>query len=100
MEMLVLKNGSSEPKVSVVSIMMSVKGLWEQGISGMCHVVELVERCHDPHARIDSSSEKALKVLALLQPNGHPSGTIKNVVLSAANGKGFEMKLGSPIKAS
>jgi hypothetical protein len=100
MEMLVLKNGSSEPKVSVVSTMMSVKGLWEQGISGMCHVVELVERCHDPRACIDPSSEEALKGLALLQPDGRPHDTVKNVVLSAASGKGFEMTLESPVKPS
>lgn len=96
--MITLKNGSSHPEVSVISTMMSVEGLWKSGITGMCHVVELVARCKDPKVRIDLSSESALKDLGLLQGDGVPHDTVKDVVLSMAVGEGLDLTLGSPVQ--
>ncbi len=100
MEMLQLKNGSEEPKSIVLATMVSTKGLWDSGITGMCHVVELVNRCHDSHCDIDRSSEERLKGLALLQEDGSVHSSVRAVMLSATTGKGFEMTFGSPIADS
>lgn len=98
MEMLALKNGSSEPKPAVVATMMSLRGLWEKGIPGMCAVSDLYERCKDPKHRIANGELKALTDLALIGPDGRVHDTIKNVVLSAISGKSFNIKMGSPLK--
>ncbi|MDB5265659.1 MAG: hypothetical protein JWM39_372 [Parcubacteria group bacterium] len=98
MEMLELKDSSSEPKPIVLAVMMSTQMLWESGITGMCHVVELVNRCHDSHCAIDSSSEERLKELELLQKDGSVHSSVRAIMLSAAIGKGVHMKFGSPLK--
>ena len=98
MEMLALNNGSSEPKPAVIATMMSLKGLWDKGIPGMCAVSDLYERCQNPKHQIANGELKALKDLALIQPDGRIHDTIKNGVLSAITGKSFDIKMGSPIK--
>ncbi|OGG60659.1 hypothetical protein A2765_03745 [Candidatus Kaiserbacteria bacterium RIFCSPHIGHO2_01_FULL_56_24] len=98
MEMLALNNGSSEPKTAVIATMMSLKGLWDKGIPGICAVSDLYERCQNPKHSIANDELKALKDLALIQPNGRVHDTTKNVVLSAITGKSFDIKMGSPIK--
>lgn len=100
MQMLALNNGSTEPQPAVVATFMSLSGLWKEGIGGMCAVIDLVDRCKNPQHRIDQRSERKLKELALIEPDGRIHQTVKNVALSAARGNGPDMTLVSPIKAS
>lgn len=98
MEMLRLNNDSSEPKISVATTMMSIRSLWDQGITGICAVSDLYERCRDPNHQIANGELKTLQGLALIQPDGRIHDTIKNVVLSAITGESSDIALGSPIK--
>ena len=99
MEMLALNNGSSEPKPAVITSMMSIRGLWNEGIPGICAISDLYERCRNQSHPIANGEKQKLESLALLQPDGHVHDTIKNVVLSAITGESLaDMKLGSPIK--
>ncbi len=100
MQMVALNNGSSEPQPIVVAAYMSLSGLWEEGIAGMCAVIDLVSRCNNPRHPIDRQSEEKLRSLALIEPDGKIHGSIKNVVLSAAKGTGLDMTLVSPVKPS
>jgi hypothetical protein len=96
MEMLTLNNGSSEPKISVATTMMSIKGLWNQGIPGICTVSDLYKRCRDPNHQIANGELRTLTDLALIQPDGRIHDTVMNVVLSAITGDDLDIKLGSP----
>jgi hypothetical protein len=98
MEMLLLNNGSTEPKPTVIATMMSLNGLWDKGIPGMCTVSDLYERCCNPKHPIADREFTVLKNLALIQPDGRIHDSIKNIVLSAITGQSINIKMGSPIK--
>lgn len=100
MQMVALNNGSVEPQPAVIATFMSLSGLWKGGISGMCAVIDLVDRCKNPQHRIDQESERTLKSLALLEHDGRIHETVRNIALSAAKGDGPDMVLISPIKPS
>ncbi|HUD02610.1 MAG TPA: hypothetical protein VMR46_01130 [Candidatus Paceibacterota bacterium] len=98
MEMLALKNGSSVPKPAVIAIMMSVNSLWEEGLGGMCAVIDLVDRCKNPNHKIADDVMLQLKASRLIEPEGRIHEAVKDVVLSATEGEGVEMTIGSPVK--
>lgn len=98
MEMLALKNGSSAPKPMVITTMRSITYLWEKGLTGMCVVIDLVDRCKNPNHKIPDGDMSQLKELKLIESDGHILEVVKDVVLSAAKGEGVHMTIVSPVK--
>ena len=94
--MIALKNGTTEQQSGVDAIMSTIWGLWSRGISGMETVLDLAKRCHNPACSISLTNQDMLKRLGLLEPDGSPHALVKNVLLSAAVGRGEKMSLGSP----
>ena len=93
-----LKNGSEERDAAVAATMISLKYLWNSGFSGITVISDLLQICkNDPTYRAFGDNEETLKELALLQEDGKPHATIRNIVLSAISGEGLEMTLESPI---
>lgn len=92
-----LKNGAKEANVLVASTMTSLNGLMKGGFGGLTQLYDLVMVCRDPKYKIGERNLKALQDLALLESDGQPHSSIKNIVLSAATGEGMELKLSSPL---
>lgn len=98
METYKLKNGAVEAAPLVKATMMSIRSL--DPIS----LYELVEVARKPdHQPFGNTGEK-LKGLALLEPASGGFGpatrmhdSIRNIVLSAAQGEGLELELVSPV---
>jgi hypothetical protein len=99
MHMVKLRNGSEEAEPLVVTTSMSLRQLWESGIGGVLVLSDLVQICrNDPAYRPFGDNEKVLKDRALLQADGKPHDSIRNVVLSHFDGEGLGLTLiGSPI---
>ena len=95
MEMVTLKNGTTEAASLIATVMMSLEALMN---SKPMAVYELNELCKDSTHKVFGSLGADLTELALLEANGQPHGSIKNIVLSAVSGEGLEMTLDSPVK--
>lgn len=100
MDMVVLNNGTTAPQPAVIATFLSLRGLWRGGLDDMCAVIDLVERCRNPQYPIEQGSEAKLRRLALIDSNGKIHEIVRNVALSAAEGKGSTMTLVSPLKPS
>ena len=97
MQTIVLKNGATEA-VSLVNVtMMSINHLLS---SKPMAFYELVEVCLDKKHKIFGNLSDDLIGLALLQNDGQPHGSIKNIVLSAVTGDGLAMTLEDPTESS
>lgn len=59
---------------------------------------ELTMKARDPNHEFFGGTGQKLMSLALVDANGGMHDSIRNIVLSAVEGDGLEMKLGSPIK--
>jgi hypothetical protein len=94
MEMVTLKNGAQEDANLVAVVMVSLRNLFKD-LPGMLEIVELYRLCQDSNYKPKVSLDR-LKRLNLLEENGQPHDSIKNVVLSAISGEGLGMTLGSP----
>ncbi|MEX1112326.1 MAG: hypothetical protein WEC84_02580 [Candidatus Andersenbacteria bacterium] len=95
METVTLKSGAVEAKPAVMATMMSLKHLFE---SEPIVAYELVMKCRDRNHQFFGNTVDKLKQLSLVQPDGNVHDTIRNIVVSAAQGDGLDMSLGSPIK--
>lgn len=95
METVILKNGAEEAKPAVMATMMSLRHLFD---SEPIVAYELVMKCRDPKHSFFGNTGDKLKQLSLVQPDDRVHDTIRNIVLSAAQGDGLDMTLGSPIK--
>jgi len=93
MEEVKLRNGTSEADVLVAATMLSLRALAE---SKPVALIELVEVCRDPKHTIWGQCAEELKDVSLLQPDGRPHDSIRNIVQSAAEGEGFEVHLVDP----
>lgn len=94
MTLIKLKNGQQEEDGMVASVMMALRSLLED------HPIafyELVTKCRDSRYKPFGKSPEVLKATGLLDATGNVHGSIKNIVLSAVTGEGFEMALGSPV---
>jgi hypothetical protein len=95
METVKLKNGTEEAKVAVSAIMLSIKSL------SPIDVYELAMKCRDRKHQIWEPSRKPLQDLKLVAADGSSiHETIRNIVLSAIEGEGFDMTIGSPVADS
>lgn len=95
MEIVTLKNGTEEAKGLVQVTRISLEKLFEQQPVAFC---ELVACCKERGHKPQGNTGETLQSLALLQPDNSPHGSIRNIVLSAVEGDGLEMKLVSPCK--
>lgn len=93
---ITLKNGSQEADVLVAGIMLSLKSLMKENPIAL---YELVMKCRNPNHQMFGNTKDVCEELALVERNSvHDS--IRNVVLSAVEGDGLSMKLGSPVAAA
>ena len=98
MEQVKLKNNTEEPAQLVAVTMTSLKHIWNSGIPGILMLSDLVQICRDDKKyRKFGNNEDELKKCALLQANGRPHDSVRNIVLSAFTGEGLDLTLGSPI---
>ncbi len=94
MTTVVLKNGATEVLPLVNVTMVSLNSLLGSSPMGL---YELLEKCRNKDHKIFGNLGDDLIDLALLQDNGQPHGSIKNIVLSAVSGEGLGMVIGNPI---
>lgn len=92
METVILKNGAEEVKALVNVTMFSLERL------GPIEFYELVQTCRVRGHVPFGNTQSTLQSLGLLERNGVPYDSIRNIVLSAAVGEGLELRLQSPIK--
>jgi hypothetical protein len=64
---------------------------------GILALYDLNEVCKGKNYTPFGDNLKKLQDLSLLQPDGKPHESIRNVVLSAVQGEGLDMHLGSPV---
>lgn len=95
MKTVVLKNGATEATALVATVMVALSSLMERKPMA---VYELNELCKDRNHKIFGDLGTDLTELALLEGDGQPHGSIKNIVLSAISGEGLEMALGHPVR--
>lgn len=104
MDTIILKNGSEEVKQLVIVVMHSLHGLLSTEVPPMEAIpnglafYDLVMKCRNHNHQISEKSEKILKGLSLIESNGEVHQSIRNIVLSAANGDDLEITLLNPIK--
>lgn len=91
-----LKNGAVELSVFVASIMLVLDRLVEEKPVA---ALELVMKCRDSNYEFFGDNEKILQDRKLVEAGGTVHSSIRNIVLSAFKGDGFDMVLLSPIAA-
>ena len=91
---LKLKNGSEEEESLIAVTMMSLDNLVQ---TYPIVAYELVEICRNPAHKPFGNSGDRLQELGLMQ-NGIVHESVKNIVLSAFEGEGFDIKLTYPLK--
>jgi hypothetical protein len=94
METVILKNGAEEAKPLVVMTMISLEKIMKERHLAL---YDLVMRCRDRTYQFFSDNEEYLKSLNLVDRDGSIHGSIRNIVLSAAEGDGLDMVIRSPI---
>lgn len=93
METVKLKNGTDEAKVLVQTTMNALENLVDTNPIAAC---ELVEMCKDASHKPFGNACDILEDLSLVN-NGQVHTSIKNIVVSAFEGEGFDMRLTFPI---
>jgi hypothetical protein len=87
-----LKNGSEEHDGLVGVTMMSIRQLTK---THPIAFYELVMLARDPKHKLFGNTDEPLNALSLIT-NGQIHDSIRNIILSAVEGEGREMTLGSP----
>jgi hypothetical protein len=97
MESIFLKNGAEESRILVTVTMMSLKALLEDA-SGAIAFYELNEKCKNPaHNFFSDAIIEQLRSLSLIDSSENVHSSIRNIVISAAEGEGLNLCLGSPV---
>jgi hypothetical protein len=97
MELIVLKNGAEEAEPLVKVAMLSLESLIQ---SSPIAFYELVMKCRDSNHQFFGNTVERLKELSLVQRDGTIHDSVRNIVLSAAEGDGLDMKLVSPVPSN
>jgi hypothetical protein len=93
-ELVTLKNGSTEPKPAISATALAAKYLMK---SDPIAFYELVEICRNPnHTPFENTAEK-LQSMALLGSNKLPHATVRNVIVSAVEGEKLAMVWTNPV---
>ena len=93
METVKLKNGSDEFGPLVVGVMLSLKALAEKNPIAFYEIVQLAR---NRNHKFFGNVEKDLQDFSLLGSDSRLHSSIRNIVLSASEGDGIELKLVSP----
>lgn len=93
---VILKNGATEAEPLVNTIMYALKCLFDEKPVAF---LELVTKCRDGSHQWFGSAEQICKDYTLIPSDGRIHDSIKNIVLSAIEGEGLGMVLGSPLKS-
>lgn len=91
---VVLKNGAEEVEPLVAVVMMSLRTLLRENPIAF---FELVQLCKDRNHKPFGTTGTILEQTSLIQ-NGVLHDSVRNIVLSAVEGEGLEMRLTSPVK--
>ncbi len=96
-----LKNGANELKPLVLTVMVVLRKMLEigGGVTGAILFYELVEICKNPDHKPFGNTGDDLKKLTLLSETGgkyRVHDSIRNIVLSAAEGTDLDLHLVSP----
>jgi hypothetical protein len=94
MKTVILKNGAEEAEPLVNVTMMSLRKLMEEQPIAF---YEFVELCKDSKHQLFGNASEVLNRLGLIH-GGAVHDSIRNIVLSATKGDGFEMELINPVK--
>lgn len=97
MEMVRLKNGKEEPKSLVATVTVPLRLLAEGGLGGAMALYELHQKAKDPNHQFSGNTGEKLQRLGLVGSDGNLPESVRNVVLSAIEGDGLGMTLGSPV---
>lgn len=93
MEMMKLKNGSEVAKPIMITVMMALNTLLQK----MPMVAfEAVEMARNPNHQPFGETGEMLEKFGLLL-NGQMHGAIRDVIISAAQGEGWDVTIGSPV---
>ncbi|MFA5143843.1 MAG: hypothetical protein WC522_06740 [Candidatus Omnitrophota bacterium] len=94
---VILKNGAFAYRDGINAVMVALQHLLE---SRPELFVELVRKARNPDHKIwgGAENENHLKILNMLQSNGQLHDLTRNILLSAIEGEGLNMRLVSPIK--
>ena len=93
-KLVTLENGTKEAESLITIVMMSLYKLSEEK---PLSVYELVMKCKDNDHQFFGDTTKDLRDLALVQSDDSVHCSIRNIVLSAAEGEELDMVLKSPI---
>lgn len=94
LELVKLRNGAIEARAAVGVIMQSLMMLAERKPVSL---YEMVEKCRTPGHKIWGDCGRDLEALSLVSKSGGIHDTVRNVVLSAAEGEGMALLLQSPL---
>lgn len=99
MQIIKLRNGAEEAASLVMVTMMSFNRLVEEK---PIVAYELVTLCRDPNHQLFGKTGDDLAALSLVQKSSDGyivHNSVRNIVLSAAEGDGFDMQFVSPVAA-
>lgn len=95
METVTLKNGAEEPQILVAGTMLSLRTLHKDHPVAL---YELMMLCRQPDHELFGNARNILESFGLIEPNGQPHDSTRNIVLSAMEGDGFEARLTNPTR--
>ena len=95
METVILKNGAEE-QVHMVSHTMET--LWYLAKERSMVLYELAMKCRDRNHKFFGTTGQTLVKLGLVEADGSIHDTVRNIVLSAIEGDGADLTIGSPLK--
>lgn len=98
-EVVTLKNGTEEARPLIGVMMLTLQRLWAEKPTVL---YELVQLCRDREHELWGSTSEDLLALSLIEKTNdgfRVHDSIRNIVLSAIEGEGLEMKLGNPVAA-
>lgn len=100
-----LKNGTEEVSALVAITMLTIRGIWNNlSQGGPIAFYELVQICkdndHEPFGDMGELLCKSGLVTRFAAGTFEVSTSIKNIVLSAAEGEGFDIQLVDPVDRS
>ena len=91
-----LRNGATEHAAHAGLIIEVIYKLLDDPKSPMA-AWDLARMCVDPGYEPFGNNAQVLKDVKLLEPNGKPHDSVRNIVVSMVEGTGLDMKLVHPI---
>ncbi len=99
-DMVKLKTGEELPVTVVAAIMSSLNTLMDGDVKDLVSFGELVAVCRNPKHQLSDEYRAYLASRGLIEDNGQPNETTRQVVRAAVEGEGLDILLGSPVATS